>query len=150
MTDEPNQVEPPAAPVVEPSAQPAQTQEPTFDKARLDSTLRFLAAKPEAKEYVLQQIGDDSRITKLELELATERIMRHYKLPDDDRDLIEAPTVEAIAAKAEKLAKRNASLEAQLHANDPQPEPEVKMPDTQPQYKNPLELAYARLERSKP
>jgi hypothetical protein len=146
--------------VIPPEAVPVEdAAKPQVDVSNIRKQARYFGTHPEAAEIFLQEYDHFSggklatRVEKLELENATERALRQFGLTDEDRDLIEAPTAEAIRAKAEKLAKRNAATakETAAAATESPPEtkavPEIVFPTPDFAARNPLEAAEEMLRR---
>jgi hypothetical protein len=153
MVDEPNSTAPvePVATVETPEAPTA----PKIDEANIRKQARYFATHPEAAEMLLTEYDAMSggkiaaRVNKLEMELQTERIMRKHKIGDDQRDLIESPTIEGVEAKAAKVAAMNAKLAAAGKEPEPEKEPEIEYPKGSFTPKNELEYYEARLLNAK-
>jgi hypothetical protein len=134
----------------EPAAQPAPTHNlPSYvDKERLESTAAFLESSPEARQYILERIGDnDQRLKSLELAFVTEQVMRKCGLDDDERDLIEAPTAQGILAKGMKLQAKKTALAEKLEDGKPKAPPEIVYPEHTFTPKNEYEAAVEQLRR---
>jgi hypothetical protein len=149
MVDEPNSTTPvePVVPVETPEAPSA----PKIDEANIRKQARYFATHPEAADLLLAEYDNmsggklNARVNKLEMDLETERIMRKHKIGDDQRDLIEAPTIEGVEAKAAKVAAMNAKLAEAGKAPEKKDEPVIEYPKTGLTPKNELEFWEAQL-----